>query len=152
MNKLSLCLSLNSSKLAQAAESRKLSTATTSSSSATLREDRRDRVNQAQHYCHLHLASLGDRPARRPPAQVPVVDHFPSCTFHLSSSSSSSLKSSSKNFKRNREEQRGGCVRELEFSVWASMGGLLLYIEASVTYCPSFLLILHHFSLMIPTC
>lgn len=61
-----------------------MSTTAAPSSTGAKREDRRERVNQAQHYCHLHLASLGNRTARKPPTQVPSADHFPSCTCHRS--------------------------------------------------------------------
>jgi hypothetical protein len=81
-----LSLSLSHQSWLQAAESRKVSTPATPSSTANKREDRRERVNEAQHYGHLYLASLGDRTGRKPPTQVLPGDHFASCTCHLSSS------------------------------------------------------------------
>ncbi|KAJ6367655.1 hypothetical protein OIU77_021896, partial [Salix suchowensis] len=55
-----------------------------SSTTGTVREDRRKRVSQPHSYSHLNLPSLWDRTASKPPGKFPSVEiRKPSCTGHL---------------------------------------------------------------------
>ncbi|KAJ6769768.1 hypothetical protein OIU79_020598 [Salix purpurea] len=58
---------------------------TSSSPAGIMREERSKTVSKPQHYRHLKLPPLRNRPANKTPGNFPaVVDHKPPGTFHRS--------------------------------------------------------------------
>ncbi|KAJ6333599.1 hypothetical protein OIU77_009463 [Salix suchowensis] len=58
---------------------------TGSSPAGIMREERSKTVSKPQHYRHLKLPPLRNRPANKTPGNFPaVVDHKPPGTFHRS--------------------------------------------------------------------